>query len=109
MEDYTYHMDPAGQRVLGAHMLEVCPTIAEIDKPVRLETHPLGIGGKEDPARLVFNTPAGPAINASLIDMGNRFRMIVNAVDVVNGTTSGPSSCPATWPTAHRATEPSWR
>jgi L-arabinose isomerase len=83
MEDYTYHMDPAGQRVLGAHMLEVCPTIAETDKPVRLETHPLGIGGKEDPARLVFNTPAGPAINASLIDMGNRFRMIVNAVDVV--------------------------
>jgi L-arabinose isomerase len=83
MEDYTYHMDPAGQRVLGAHMLEVCPTIAETDKPVRLETHPLGIGGKEDPARLVFNTPAGRAINASLIDMGNRFRMIVNAVDVV--------------------------
>jgi L-arabinose isomerase len=83
MEDYTYHMDPAGQRVLGAHMLEVCPTIAETDKPVRLETHPLGIGGKDDPARLVFNTPSGPAINASLIDMGNRFRMIVNAVDVV--------------------------
>lgn len=81
MEDYTYHLNPAGMRVLGAHMLEVCPSIAE-GKP-SLEVHPLGIGGKGDPARLVFNTPPGAAINASLVDMGNRFRLIVNDVDVV--------------------------
>lgn len=81
MEDYTYHLDSKGMMVLGAHMLEVCPTIAE--KEVKLEVHPLGIGGKDAPARLVFNVPTGPAINASLIDMGNRFRIIVNAVDCV--------------------------
>lgn len=81
MEDYTYHLDPAGMKVLGAHMLEVCPSIAQ-GKP-KLEVHPLGIGGKEDPARLIFNVPSGPAINASLIDMGNRFRIIVNSVDCV--------------------------
>jgi L-arabinose isomerase len=81
MEDYTYHLDPAGMKVLGAHMLEICPSIAT-GKP-RLEVHPLGIGGKGDPARLVFNVPAGPAVNASLIDMGNRFRLIVNTIDVV--------------------------
>ncbi|MEQ8673600.1 MAG: L-arabinose isomerase [Aggregatilineales bacterium] len=81
MEDYTYHLDPSGMRVLGAHMLEICPSIAS-SKP-SLEVHPLGIGGKDDPARLVFNTPTGAGINASLVDMGNRFRMIVNDVDVV--------------------------
>ncbi|MEQ8676671.1 MAG: L-arabinose isomerase [Aggregatilineales bacterium] len=81
MEDYTYHLDPSGMRVLGAHMLEICPSIAD-GKP-SLEVHPLGIGGKADPARLVFDTPAGAGINASLVDMGNRFRMIVNDVDVV--------------------------
>lgn len=81
MEDYTYHLDPAGMRVLGAHMLEICPSIAS-DKP-SLQVHPLGIGGKADPARLVFDTPPGPAINASLVDMGNRFRLIVNDVDVI--------------------------
>ena len=81
MEDYTYHFDAAGMRVLGAHMLEICPSIAG-GKP-RLEVHPLGIGGKADPARLVFDTPPGPAINASLVDMGERFRLIVNDVDVV--------------------------
>ncbi len=81
MEDYTYHLDPGGAKVLGAHMLEICPSIAE-GKPM-LETHPLGIGGKADPARLVFSTPACPAINVSPIDMGNRFRMIVNEVDTV--------------------------
>ncbi|GAB4525526.1 MAG: L-arabinose isomerase [Anaerolineae bacterium] len=81
MEDYTYHLDPAGMKVLGAHMLEICPSIAD-GKP-SLEVHPLGIGGKADPARLVFNTPSGAAINASLVDMGNRFRLIVNDVDVV--------------------------
>ena len=82
MEDYTYHLDKTGgQKVLGSHMLEVCPTIAE-GKP-SLETHPLGIGGKDDPARLVFNSPAGPAINISPIDMGNRFRVVVNEVIAV--------------------------
>ena len=81
MEDYTYHFNPKGMKVLGAHMLEICPTIG-VGKS-KLEVHPLGIGGKADPARLVFDVPTGPAINASLIDMGNRFRMIVNAVDCV--------------------------
>ena len=81
MEDYTYHFDPKGMRVLGAHMLEVCPSIA-IGKPA-LEVHPLGIGGKEDPARLVFKSALGNAINVSVIDLGNRFRMIVNEVEVV--------------------------
>ena len=81
MEDYTYHLDPAGMKVLGAHMLEICPSIAA-DKP-SLEIHQLGIGGKADPVRLVFNTPNGPALNASLIEMGNRYRLIVNEVDVV--------------------------
>ncbi len=81
MEDYTYHLDPAGMNVLGAHMLEVCESISE-NKP-RLEIHPLTIGGREDPPRLVFNVAAGPAINASIVDMGNRFRLIVNEIEVV--------------------------
>jgi L-arabinose isomerase len=81
MEDYTYHFDPAGMKVLGAHMLEVSPTIGT-GKP-SLEIHPLSIGGKGDPARLVFNVPAGPALNATIIDLGDRFRMLVNVVDVV--------------------------
>ena len=81
MEDYTYHLDPARQQVLGAHMLEICPSISQ-DKP-KLEIHPLGIGGKEDPVRLVFDAAAGPALNASLIDLGNRFRLIVNEVTAV--------------------------
>lgn len=81
MEDYTYHLVTSGQKVLGSHMLEVCPTIAT-GKP-RVEVHPLGIGGKADPVRLVFDSKTGPAVNASVVDMGNRFRMIVNQVDVV--------------------------
>ncbi len=81
MEDYTYHLDPADPKVLGAHMLEVCSSIAD-GKP-SLEVHPLGIGGKADPVRVVFNVAPGAGLNASLIDMGNRFRMVVNAVDVV--------------------------
>jgi len=81
MEDYTYHMDPKRPQVLGAHMLEICPSIAS-GKP-KLEIHPLGIGGKDDPVRLVFDAPAGPALNASLIDLGNRFRLIVNEVTAV--------------------------
>jgi len=81
MEDYTYHFDPSGMKVLGAHMLEICESIAA-GQP-SLEIHPLGIGGKADPVRLVFDTLPGPALNASLIDLGGRFRLIVNQVDVV--------------------------
>jgi L-arabinose isomerase len=81
MEDYTYHFDPKGMRVLGAHMLEVCPSIA-MAKPA-IEVHQLSIGGKADPARLVFKTTPGSGINVSVIDLGNRFRMIVNEVEVV--------------------------
>ncbi len=82
MEDYTYHLAPGAHQVLGAHMLEVCPSIAA-ERP-SLEVHPLGIGGKEDPLRLVFDAPAGPAINVSLVDLGQRFRLIVNEVDAVD-------------------------
>ena len=81
MEDYTYHFTPQKSYVLGSHMLEICPSIAD-GKP-SCEVHPLGIGGKEDPARLVFNSPAGDAINVSLVDMGTRFRLIVNEVTAV--------------------------
>ncbi|MEZ0542811.1 L-arabinose isomerase [Fibrella arboris] len=88
MEDYTYHFDPSNPLVLGSHMLEICPSIA-VGKPT-CEIHPLGIGGKADPVRLVFNAPAGPAINVSLIDMGNRFRLLVNEVDAVAVTEALP-------------------
>ncbi|RNI26238.1 L-arabinose isomerase [Rufibacter latericius] len=81
MEDYTYHFDPNNSLVLGSHMLEVDEALA-IDKP-SCEVHPLGIGGKADPVRLVFNAGAGPALNASVVDMGNRFRLIVNEVEAV--------------------------
>ncbi|WP_256757108.1 L-arabinose isomerase [Cohnella sp. WQ 127256] len=81
MEDYTYHFEPGNELVLGSHMLEVCPTLAA-SKP-RIEVHPLGIGGKADPARIVFDGKGGSAINVSVVDMGNRFRMIVNEVEGV--------------------------
>jgi L-arabinose isomerase len=81
MEDYTYHFDPSRSLCLGAHMLEICPSIAA-GKP-KMEIHPLGIGGKEDPVRLVFDTPAGPAVNAAIMDMGSRFRLLVNELEVV--------------------------
>ena len=82
MEDYTYNMVAGQECVLGSHMLEVCPTIADA-KPT-MEIHPLGIGGKADPVRLVFNARKGRAINASLIDMGNRFRLIANVVESID-------------------------
>jgi len=88
MEDYTYHLEPGNELVLGAHMLEVCPSIAAA-KP-RIEVHPLSIGGKADPARLVFDGSSGPAVNASLVDVGNRFRLIVNEVDAVKPERSMP-------------------
>jgi len=81
MEDYTYHFNPDRMQVLGAHMLEICPSIAA-DTP-SCEIHPLGIGGKADPVRLVFDAAAGPALNASVIDLGDRFRLLVNTVDAV--------------------------
>ena len=99
MEDYTYHMEPGNELVLGAHMLEVCPSIAA-QKP-KLEIHPLGIGGKNDPARLVFDAAPGEALNASLIDLGDRFRLIVNEVKTV----SPPSVLPRL-PVAHAVWQP---
>jgi L-arabinose isomerase len=81
MEDYPYHLAPGGEYSLGAHMLEVCPSIAA-GKP-RIEVHPLGIGDREPPARLVFEGAAGPAVVASLIDMGGRLRLIVQDIEAV--------------------------
>jgi L-arabinose isomerase len=81
MEDYTYHFKPGNNSVLGSHMLEICPSIAN-GKPT-CEIHPLGIGGKADPVRLVFDSPAGDAINASMIDLGDRFRLLVNEVKAI--------------------------
>jgi L-arabinose isomerase len=81
MEDYTYHFTSAGLKILGAHMLEVCPSITAL-KP-KLEIHPLAIGGKADPVRLVFDSKTGPAVAACIIDVGSRFRMIVNKLVAV--------------------------
>jgi L-arabinose isomerase len=81
MEDYTYHFEPGKEAALGAHMLEICPSIAG-GKP-RIEVHPLGIGGKGDPARMVFDAAPGPAVLATLVDLGNRFRMIVNEIETI--------------------------
>ncbi len=81
MEDYTYHFAPGNNLVLGAHMLEICESIAD-GKP-SCEIHPLGIGGKADPVRLVFNVAGGPALNVSMIDLGNRFRILAHEVEAV--------------------------
>ncbi|NUT46439.1 MAG: L-arabinose isomerase [Saccharothrix sp.] len=81
MEDYTYHFGPGEPKILGAHMLEVCPTIAA-DRP-SCEIHPLGIGGREDPVRLVFDAASGPAVVVGLADLGERFRLVANEVEVV--------------------------
>jgi L-arabinose isomerase len=88
MEDYTYHFAPNNNMVLGSHMLEICPSIANA-KP-SCEIHALGIGGKADPVRLVFNVASGAALNASMIDMGNRFRLLVNEVTAVKPTKDLP-------------------
>jgi L-arabinose isomerase len=82
MEDYTYHLAPGAQEILGAHMLEVCPTISGA-RPT-CEIHPLSIGGRQDPVRLVFTAPAGRALNVAIIDLGNRFRLIANLVEIVD-------------------------
>jgi L-arabinose isomerase len=105
MEDYTYHFDPQNPGVLGSHMLEICPSIAA-QKP-RLEVHPLGIGGKDAPARLIFDSQTGDALNVTLIDMGNRFRIIVNTLDVIKPLESLPKlpvAC-AFWKTHPSVTE----
>jgi L-arabinose isomerase len=81
MEDYTYHFAPGAEKILGAHMLEICPSIANT-KP-SCEIHPLSIGGKADPVRLVCTAAPGPGVVVSLIDIGDRFRMIVNEIEVV--------------------------
>ncbi len=82
MEDYTYHLDPKDGKILGAHMLEVCPSIS--DKRPTVEIHPLGIGGRSDPVRLVFDAGTGPAIVVALMDMGDRFRILANEIDLVS-------------------------
>jgi L-arabinose isomerase len=81
MEDYTYHLGPGTPKTLGAHMLEVCPSIAAAQPS--LEVHPLGIGGREDPARLVFDAAPGPAVVMGLADLGDRFRLVANEIDTV--------------------------
>jgi L-arabinose isomerase len=99
MEDYTYHLGPGTPRVLGAHMLEVCPSIAA-GRP-RLEVHPLSIGGREDPARLVFSAEPGPAVVIGMVDLGDRFRLVANEIDVVP-----PDSPLLRLPVAHAVWEP---
>jgi L-arabinose isomerase len=81
MEDYTYHLVPGEEKILGAHMLEVCPSVAA-GKP-SLEIHPLGIGGRQDPVRLVFDAAPGPAVVLGMADLGERFRFVANTVTVV--------------------------
>jgi L-arabinose isomerase len=89
MEDYTYHLEPGRELILGAHMLEVCPSIAE-GRP-RVEIHALGIGGREDPVRLVFDAAPGEGVVLGMADMGERFRLVGNAVDVVRPMEELPS------------------
>jgi len=89
MEDYTYHLEPGRELILGAHMLEVCPTISS--RVPSCEIHPLGIGGREDPVRLVFDARPGPAVVVGLADMGDRFRLVANAVEVVEPTEPLPN------------------
>ena len=88
MEDYTYHLDPAGPLVLGAHMLEICPSLAA-GRP-SCEIHPLSIGGRSDPVRLVFDAAPGPGLVAGMTDLGDRFRIVANTIDVVEVTEALP-------------------
>ena len=99
MEDYTYHFGPGEPKVLGAHMLEVCPTITQT-KP-RIEVHPLGIGGKEDPVRMVFTADSGPARVVCIADMGDRYRLISNEIELVQ-----PTEKLEKLPVAHAVWEP---
>ena len=99
MEDYTYHLGPGTPKILGAHMLEVCPTIAA-GRP-RVEIHPLGIGDREDPVRLVFDAATGPAVVVGICDLGDRFRLVLNEIDVV-----GPDEPLPKLPVARAVWEP---
>jgi len=99
MEDYTYHFGPGPQRVLGAHMLEVCPSLTTSQPSC--EVHPLGIGGREDPVRLVFTADPGPAFVVGMLDLGDRFRLVANAVDVL-----APDAPLPNLPVAHAVWEP---
>ena len=99
MEDYTYHFGPGTPKILGAHMLEVCPTITK-SKP-KIEIHPLGIGGKEDPVRMVFTATPAEARVVCLVDMGDRFRIISNEITVVEPNEALPNR-----PVAHAVWEP---
>lgn len=108
MEDYTYHFEPGNEMVLGAHMLEICPTISAT-RP-RIEVHPLGIGGKENPARIVFDGRGGAALNATIVDLGHRFRLLVNEVHAVQPEKAMPNLPVArvlwkTEPSLHQAVE----
>jgi L-arabinose isomerase len=89
MEDYTYHLVPGEEKILGAHMLEVCPSITAAQPS--LEVHPLSIGGREDPVRLRFTAAPGPAVVAGLSDLGDRFRLTVNEIDVVEPDAALPN------------------
>jgi L-arabinose isomerase len=89
MEDYTYHFGPGEPKVLGAHMLEVCPTISV--KKARLEIHPLGIGDREDPVRMVFDATPAPGMVIALSDMGDRFRMVTNAIEITEADAPLPN------------------
>ncbi|SDN42338.1 L-arabinose isomerase [Cryobacterium flavum] len=89
MEDYTYDLTPGAELILGAHMLEVSPSLTS-ERPT-LEIHPLGIGGREDPVRLVFNTDPGPAVVVAMSDMRDRFRLVANVVEVVEPTAALPN------------------
>ncbi|MER5639128.1 L-arabinose isomerase [Kitasatospora sp. NPDC002227] len=89
MEDYTYHLEPGRELILGAHMLEVCPSIAAAAPSC--EVHPLGIGGREDPVRLVFDARLGPAVVVGLADLGDRFRLVANEIDVVEPLAALPN------------------
>ncbi|MBM7570690.1 L-arabinose isomerase [Aquibacillus albus] len=88
MEDYTYHLEPGNEKVLGSHMLEICPTVSAT-KP-KIVVSPLGIGGKEDPARLVFDGKGGDAVNASLVELGGRYRLVINEVKAEQPTIETP-------------------
>ncbi len=90
MEDYTYHFEKGRDLVLGAHMLELCPSIASTETKPRMEVHPLGIGGKEDPVRLVFDAPASDSINATMIEMGDRYRLLINKVKTIDSVEPMP-------------------
>lgn len=83
MEDYTYHLEEGNELILGSHMLEVCPTISKTDEKPKIEVEPLSMGGKDDPSRIVFNSKTGSAVNVCIIDLGDRYRMVLNEVEAV--------------------------